>query len=136
MNEPTDGGANLTGVWQGLYTYPRPALSVSFVATLIENGKCLSGSTHEPCVGERRSGATLYATLLGSRDESAVTFVKTYDAPGPDFLDPVEYVGTLSQDGTEIEGRWIIRSDWSGKFLMIRSSGKPAAVSREVLERA
>jgi hypothetical protein len=39
---------NLTGVWQGLYTYPNGE-SASFVATLIDNGGALSGSTHEPC---------------------------------------------------------------------------------------
>ena len=36
---------NLTGVWQGLYTYPNGE-SVSFVATLIDSGGALSGSIH------------------------------------------------------------------------------------------
>ena len=43
------GEQNLTGVWHGLYTYP-DGVSVSFVATLIESGSSLSGSTHEPSV--------------------------------------------------------------------------------------
>ena len=38
---------DLTGVWNGLYSYP-DGLSVTFVATLIESGGALSGSTHEP----------------------------------------------------------------------------------------
>jgi hypothetical protein len=135
MSDGTEqaGGSNLTGIWHGIYTYPRPALSVAFVATLIENGKWLSGSTHEPRVGD--PAGTLFATLLGSRDNSAVSFVKTYDTADPDFLAPIDYEGTLSQDGTEIEGRWIIRNVGSGKFLMIRSSGKATSVSREVVER-
>jgi len=137
MNAHTERGTgvDLTGVWHGIYTYPRPVLSVAFVATLIEHGKSLSGSTHEPSVGRTGYG-TLYALLLGSRHDSAVTFVKTYDSAGADFRHPIEYEGTLSQDGTEIEGRWTIRKAWSGKFLMIRSAGKTAAVSREVFERA
>jgi hypothetical protein len=39
---------NLTGVWQGFYTYPGGIGSVAFGATLIETGSTLSGSTHEP----------------------------------------------------------------------------------------
>ena len=47
------GEQNLTGVWHGLYSYP-DGVSVSFVATLIESGSSLSGSTHEPSVlGDR-----------------------------------------------------------------------------------
>jgi hypothetical protein len=41
---------NLTGVWQGLCTYPNGE-SASFVATLIDGSGALSGSTHEPCAG-------------------------------------------------------------------------------------
>jgi hypothetical protein len=136
MSEGRQGSTtNLTGVWHGIYTYPRPALSVSFVATLIENGKSLSGATNEPCVGIICPSSTLNATLIGTRHDSAVSFVKTYDAVDDHFQDPVTYEGTLSEDATEIEGRWIIRSAWSGKFLMIRSTGKPAAVSRKATER-
>jgi hypothetical protein len=41
----------------------------------------------------------------------------------------------LSGDGTEIEGQWKVSRNWSGKFLMIRSSGKTEAVDRKVFER-
>ena len=40
------GEQNLTGVWNGLYTYPSDR-STSFVATLIDSGGSLSGTTHE-----------------------------------------------------------------------------------------
>ena len=128
-------GARLTGIWQGLYTYAHRPEAVSFVATLIENGNSLSGSTHEPCVGEDCPCDTLYATLLGSRQDSAVAFVKTYDAAGPFFQDPVTYEGALSADGTEIHGFWNIHRRWFGKFLMIRSSGQSATASRKAFER-
>ena len=36
---------------------------------------------------------------------------------------------------TEIKGTWRIPGYWSGKFLMIRSPGKVAAVTRKVAER-
>ena len=136
MTERTQASAgNLTGVWDGVYSYPGRYKSVTFVASLIESGNWLSGSTHEPCVGANCPSDTLYATLAGSRRGSAVTFVKTYDCAGPHFQSPVDYEGTLNRDETEIEGRWIIRQVWAGRFLMIRSAGKTATVAREKFER-
>jgi hypothetical protein len=41
----------------------------------------------------------------------------------------------VNDDGTEIAGRWIIRSDWSGAFLMIRSGGNKAALTKKVTEK-
>jgi hypothetical protein len=109
---------NLTGVWNGLYSYP-DGRSVTFVATLIDSGSALSGSTHEPCVGGDCPAATLFATLMGNRQGSAVSFRKTYEAASARY-GTVNYDGTLNADATEIEGRWTIPGVWSGKFLMIR----------------
>jgi hypothetical protein len=124
---------NLTGVWNGLYTYP-DGQSVSFVATLIESGSTLTGSTHEPSMGGGAPGTTLTATLLGSRQDSAVSFRKTYDGAIAAYRS-VDYVGQLSADATEIEGRWVILGVWSGKFLMIRSSGKRASAEYSLYEQ-
>lgn len=123
---------NLTGVWHGLYSYPHNRPAVSFVATLIECGSALSGTTHEPYGS---GGRMLYATLLGHRRDRTVTFVKTYDGDNPHY-GRVAYEGTLSADGTEIEGRWIVPGDWSGRFLMIRSAGREEAVTRKAFHRA
>jgi hypothetical protein len=129
-----DNERNLTGVWQGLYTYP-DGLSVSFVATLIESGRWLSGSTHEPCSLPGSPGGTACATLSGSRQDSSVVFVKTYEGAIPGYERPVDYQGALSGDGTEIEGRWSIAGILSGKFLMIRSAGKAAELTQTVTTR-
>jgi hypothetical protein len=125
---------NLTGVWNGLYTYP-DGRSVAFVATLIESGGALSGTTHEPGVGAGVPSGTLYATLAGSRADNAVSFCKTYDGDLPQFR-AVEYAGTLNGEATEIEGRWIIPSVWSGKFLMIRPDPDAARAERKIAQRA
>jgi hypothetical protein len=109
---------DLTGVWNGLYSYA-DGRSVAFVATLIESGSALTGSTHEPCVGRDCPSGTLFASLAGSHAGSAVTFRKTYEAAGPRF-GTVNYEGRLNADATEIEGRWLIPGVWSGKFMMIR----------------
>jgi hypothetical protein len=134
MSQSSAGKRNLTGVWNGLYTYPH-GQSTAFVATLIETAGSLSGTTHEPSTSADAPGTTLLATLSGSRRDSAVTFTKRYDPPGPTTSSPVRYDGALNADGTEIEGRWSIAQMSSGKFLMIRSAGQKAAVSRKTGER-
>ncbi len=124
---------SLTGIWNGLYSYSS-GLSVTFVATLIDSGRALSGATHEPNVLGTRPGGTLYALLSGSRQGGAISFVKTYDEPGPRFYAPVSYEGALNGDATEIEGRWRIGDGTSGKFLMIRSGDQ--ALALEAKKRA
>jgi hypothetical protein len=109
---------DLTGVWNGLYSYP-DGRSVAFVATLIESGSMLTGSTHEPCADADCPAGTLFASLMGGRAAGSVTFRKTYEGAGPRY-GTVNYAGTLNTEATEIEGRWIIPGVRSGKFMMIR----------------
>ncbi|MBS0280782.1 MAG: hypothetical protein JSR25_06460, partial [Proteobacteria bacterium] len=45
------GPENLTGIWQGLFSYPSMYRAASFTATLIETGSHLTGSTAEIAVG-------------------------------------------------------------------------------------
>ena len=123
------GEQNLTGIWNGLYNYPN-GRSTSFVATLLDSGGALSGTTHEP----GSLGGMLYASLAGSRNDSAVGFTKTYDRPGLLHRKPIVYEGTLNGDATEIEGRWTIQEVWSGKFMMVRSGGQAASVERKAVE--
>jgi hypothetical protein len=127
-------GRNLTGIWQGLYTYPN-GQSVSFVATLIDSAGALSGATHEPGGHGDAPSGTLYATLAGRHDGGAVTFRKTYDGNVPHYR-AVDYTGTLNAEATEVEGRWIIRGVWSGTFLMIRPARKEESVERKAAQRA
>jgi hypothetical protein len=126
---------NLTGIWNGLYTYP-DGRSTSFVATLIEFGGALSGSTHELGTRSDSVGTMLYANLTGSRSDGTVSFTKTYDRPDLYHQSPVLYEGVLNGDATEIEGRWTIIRIWSGKFLMVRAPGREVEESRKVFERA
>jgi len=59
---------NLTGVWQGLFSYPRMYRAASFTATLIEAGRTVTGSTAEIAVGGPREG--------GARDVGGVVAYK------------------------------------------------------------
>ena len=123
---------NLTGIWNGLYTY-RDGRSISFVVTLIDGGSSLTGTTHEP---DSRSSVTLYAKLVGTHQDGAVTFTKSYDQPDRFHRNPVFYNGALNRVGTEIEGRWVINRLASGKFVMIRPAPRRAKVAQTAFEKA
>ena len=117
---------SLTGVWQGIYSYPVGGLpTVPFTATLIEAGSSLSGSVHEQCT---INGETLLFSLNGSRHGTAINFAKTYHGTNP-YYGTILYNGTVNDDATEIEGRWAIPGDWSGRFLMTRSGDAPRAAA-------
>ncbi len=122
---------SLTGVWNGLYTY-LDGRSTSFVATLIESGGSLSGTTHETSTSP---GTMLFANLAGARSDSTVTFTKTYDKPDVFHRNAIRYDGVLNGEGTEIEGRWTIMLFWSGKFLMVRSPGQEIKAERKAHAR-
>jgi hypothetical protein len=125
---------NLTGIWQGLFSYPRALKAGNFSATLIETSNHLSGSTSELWAHGPRAGETILAMLSGNRIDSMVRFTKTYEGPDqPNHL--VEYEGTLTEDFLEIEGRWHIPRSWSGRFLMIRPGGRSVEAARHAFER-
>lgn len=128
------GRKPLTGVWNGMYSYPALLDPVCFVATLIDAGVTFSGSIHETCDTGEGVQATLLALLSGSCAGHSVTFAKDYDGSGG-WTHTVHYEGTLSSDGTEIEGRWHVPGAMSGKFLMIRNTSKARALTREVFEK-
>ena len=131
---PAGAAQNLTGVWQGLYSYPGQGEPVSFVATLIEAGAFLYGTTHETCALADASRRTLHAMISGVRGGGSVTFTKAYDGTAG-WNHRVEYDGALNADATEIEGRWSISGLLAGRFMMIRNPGKEVAVERKVVEK-
>lgn len=127
--------ASLTGIWQGLYSYSDGREGAPFVATLMELGGVISGTTHEPCpTGDSPCGLA-FAEVAGRREGRTVTFAKTYDGTGG-LSHTVLYEGTLSSDGTEIEGAWTIPGDRSGRFMMIRGGGKKEGAALEMAAAA
>jgi hypothetical protein len=121
---------SLTGIWHGLYSYAAYREPVYFVATLIDAGSFVSGTTHESEIGETGAPLTLFAAIEGSKAGKAVNFTKTYDGSGG-WEHAVAYEGRLNTDATEIEGMWHIGTKASGRFLMIRSRGATEEVARQ-----
>lgn len=125
----------LTGIWHGLYTYASQPEPVYFVATLIQSGSSLTGTTHESERGETGAPLTLFAMIDGTVAGASVSFSKTYDGSGG-WAHSVAYDGALNSERTEIEGRWAIADKASGRFLMIRSSGASESVVRRAFAKA
>ena len=93
---------NLTGVWNGLYSYPQLGKSVSLIRHPDRDrqlGHRMNASAMR--VGDC-AGNTLYASLLGSRTSRSVLFRKTDEPAGPDYS-LVEYEGTLSRQQRDLQ---------------------------------
>jgi hypothetical protein len=126
---------SLTGVWHGLYSYAAYREPVYFVATLIDAGSFIGGSTYESEIGETGAPLTLFASIEGTKAGLHIVFTKTYDGSGG-WAHTVRYEGMLNADRTEIEGTWAIRNGpggatANGRFLMIRSRGATEEVARK-----
>jgi len=126
---------SITGVWDGLYTYPRARKPVPFLAVILDLAGALSGTTQETPREGRSADHTINAEIAGLHRSGAVSFRKTYvDAPFG-YNRPVDYEGALNADRTEIEGHWTIVGLLSGKFLMIRSGTMAIEQAEKRLER-
>ena len=135
MHQPgTSSPLNLTGVWHGLYSYPVAMPSVSFVATLSDQGGWFDGTTEEIGGVGDALGRTLTASLQGRRSGHSITMLKIYHAASVHY-DSVRYAGELNEDGTEINGTWRVANNWSGTFLMVRSRTAETATTREAVEQ-
>lgn len=116
-----------------MFNYPGPFPPVGFEAELRDLGGSISGTVSEPDDDPFGTGATLRAIVEGSRQGSAVTFIKIYE-DAEQRPEPVFYSGTIQPDGNEISGLWEIAGHWSGTFLMVRNSGSAEAVEEQVGE--
>ncbi|WP_260925528.1 hypothetical protein [Novosphingobium sp. 9] len=129
----TRNDVNLSGIWKGIFHYPRQLPPCQFDAELLENFGMISGETTEICAVGSQKGCILYALIEGQRHGREINFIKRYD----DFnrsKSPVQYFGAIDEHGTEISGTWAIAGSWSGSFLMIRSRPQEVQISRVIAE--
>ena len=120
---------NMTGLWEGTYSYPAfQGPTTPFVARIAEESGVLSGTIMEPnTIGW--SSEELEAVLSGSRDGRAVDFIKTYDGSS-DAAHSIDYVGQISEDGNLVTGVWSL-AEFDGTFEMRRETSWEEALSVE-----
>ena len=133
-HEREDRALDLSGVWDGVFSYERGRPPVSFTGTLTETGAWLAGSTEEVATSGPGNGRKLRANLEGRRTGAEVTFFKTYEQLFAGY-DSVQYEGRVNAGATEIEGRWTIFGKAAGPFLMIRSGAAHAEAERRAVAK-
>jgi hypothetical protein len=130
---PTAAEISLTGLWHGQFSYPVAMAPEFFNANLIETSDFIGGSIQETVQNGRQKGRIFHASVSGQRTGNQVKFTKRYETPPR--VHSVYYEGMLNADATEIEGTWTVPNSWSGKFLMIRSSGISQKATKRVAEK-
>ncbi len=129
----------LTGIWDGLYSYTRTGQPENpFTAVLFDTGGQLSGTIHETLKFVTGGAAEASAYVDGAADAGFVSFTKTYDGTSGQSH-AVNYQGSLSSDGAEIDGTWTIRSGSglvTGRFLMIRGRRAANTAKKRIAEKA
>ena len=122
---------DLTGDWTGIYSYPALLPPNTFEASIRDSGGRITGVIHQPGEIIEPPGTHQHAVIEGSREGSAVRWVKIYD----DLSRATpHYRGTIQPGGDEIEGQWHIPGNWSGTFMMMRRRKEAAGETREVSE--
>jgi hypothetical protein len=124
---------SLTGLWHGQFSYPLVKAPEFFTANLLESSELIGGSIQETVQNGRHKGRIFYASVSGQRTGNQVRFTKRYETPPR--VHSVYYEGMLNADATEIEGTWTVPNSWSGKFLMIRSTGLIQKATKRVAEK-
>lgn len=128
--------SDLSGVWQGKYSYAAAMRPNSFAAHLDDDDGALRGEIIEPNTITAGGPDELIAALAGSRLKRDVEFTKSYsDVDQP----ALRYEGQLNAALTRIDGTWHFPSEpWvHGTFMMVRETGRGLRAARQrAVERA
>ena len=125
--------SSLTGSWSGAYRYPGAAdHETVFNAQIEEVGGAFVGSTQEPNEFLASGGSVLTAEIEGVRSGASVTFTKFYNHEG--IRHAIRYEGAADEGLMRIQGKWIIRSDSSGTFFMVRDDDGESVEAEESAE--
>ena len=101
---------DISGTWLG--TYWQNDNPTRFEATLVMSGNSLSGSIlDDNLLGESR--------ISGEVVDRSIRFTKRYLTSSPN---PIDYVGTISEDATSMSGNWSIGQKASGQWEAHRSN--------------
>jgi hypothetical protein len=125
--------ASLTGAWSGAYRYPNGRHETVFNAQIEESGGSFVGATQEPNDFLDTTDSVLHGEIEGHREGRTVLFTKFYNHSHSGARHSIRYEGRVDENLSRIEGRWVIRSDWSGTFFMTRDDDGEAV---EAAERA
>lgn len=128
--------SSLTGSWSGAYRYPGGRHETVFNAQIQESDGALVGTTQEPNDFLDATDTILHGEIDGHREGRSVTFTKFYNHGHENARHSIRYEGTADDKLTRVEGKWTIRPDWSGTFVMVRDDDGEAAEAKETVEES
>ena len=128
-NAAKPSAMNLSGVWEGTYSYPdgsgRDPVPFELLLIHKEGDNSFRGEIKEPRTFGDDNGPWLHAEVVGTYhpEGHSITFKKQYDGTNG-VNHAVLYSGDVTQDGTQINGTWKVSDDTSGKFTMSMSESR------------
>jgi hypothetical protein len=126
--------SSLTGSWSGAYRYPGASGETVFNAQIEESGGAFVGATQEPNDFLDTTDSVLHGEIDGVREGRSVTFTKFYNHGHEGARHSIRYEGAADENLMRVEGRWIVSSNWSGTFFMVRDDEGEAAEAEERAE--
>lgn len=109
-------GHSISGSWTGTYFYLGDASPCGFEVVFLEQNGLLDGNILDDSGGGANLGE---AILSGTFSYPSVAFKKIYRNNG---LDPIDYRGTMSEDGKMLSGTWVIKkSSVTGTWVARRA---------------
>ena len=118
---------NLTGQWWGHFTYPNHLGPVTpFNAQFLDQAGRIVGATTE--FDQFRPDHVIEAIISGHYHGESIDFTKAYQGAGPDYEQPIDYVGRISADGNVITGVWSLL-EIDGRFEMRRDLNETEAAA-------
>ena len=112
MAKSANDNKSVQGSWRGYYTYSStPSKQFGFEAVLLQDA---SGAVDGNILDHGRLGE---ARVSGSFGYPSLKFIKMYDNK---TKAPVQYSGTMSEDGNILSGHWHISGRSNGSWMMSR----------------
>jgi len=101
---------SVSGRWFGNYYYETRSESHGFEAVFVQSGTQVEGSIMD-------DGQLGEAHVSGTFTGKELSFCKIYNSAA---RDPVQYNGTMSEDGKSLSGKWNINTALGGAWTAYR----------------
>jgi hypothetical protein len=106
---------NITGTWSGDWWRSDGKEEGTLIATVTQSGSSLTG---DMTVTSTTHLYSYDATISGTVEGSEVVFGMAISSNGETAT--IEYEGTISEDGNQMSGTYIISTGWTGTWSVVR----------------
>jgi len=111
------GTFDVSGVWNGMWHRSDGKEEGTFIATVVQNGNTLSG---DMTIISTTFGDIHDTTVMGNVEGNNVVFGMAITVEGDKVT--IDYGGTISDDGTYMEGTYTMSTGYSGTWTAIQGA--------------